>query len=253
VDQVNSAISSNLALVAGGLGFVGLVVALLLVALLVQTRRLARLTARVDGLTRGVEGQSLESVLDAHLETVFRVARDLDALSARAAALETAARRHFAKVGLVRFNPFEDTGGNQSFALALLDGHLDGFIVSSLHSRNGTRLYAKSITGGAAETALSAEETQALAIARAQTAARPVVATPRGSGGRSGADTARANSSGVRGSSSGTPAPARQVSAPVDSLEPADVPVDADSLDRRLAGQDGAAPVRPSWKDTPRP
>ena len=253
MDQVNSAISSNLAIVAGGLGFVGLVVALLLVALLVQTRRLARLTARVDGLTRGVDGQSLESVLDSHLETVFRVARDLDALNARASALETAARRHFANVGLVRFNPFEDTGGNQSFALALLDGYLDGFIVSSLHSRNGTRLYAKSIRGGAAETALSAEETQALDIARAQTAAHPVVAAPRIAGGRTGADTARADSSGVRGSSSGAAASVGQVSTPVESLDPADVPVDADFLDRRLAGQDGAAPVRPSWKDTPRP
>ena len=70
---------------------------------------------------------------------------------ARGKALEAQGRKAVQRVGLVRFNPFEDTGSNQSFALALLDGHGDGFIVSSLHSRNGTRIYAKSIARGAAE------------------------------------------------------------------------------------------------------
>ena len=195
MDQLNSAISSNLAIAASVLVVVAIVVVVVLVALAVQTRRLARLTARVDGLTRGVDGRSLESVLDAHLETVFRVSRDLDGLASRVTAVEDAARRHFARVGLVRFNPFEDTGGNQSFALALLDGNLDGFIVSSLHSRTGTRIYAKSITGGTAETALSAEETQALDVARSQTATRP---NSPGSGvaRRSDGESARAQADG---------------------------------------------------------
>lgn len=252
MDQVNSAISSNLTIVAGVLVVLGLLVVLLLVALLVQTRRLARLTARVDGLTRGVDGHSLESVLDTHLQTVFRVARDLDALSARATNLETAALRHFDRVGLVRFNPFEDTGGNQSFALALLDGNLDGFAVSSLHSRTGTRIYAKSIRGGAAETALSAEETQALDLARAQTATRLAPPASRMSGPRSGGPTARITS--VRGSSSHESASAGQASSttPLESPEPTDMPVDADFLDRRLQGQADGSPVRSSWKDTPR-
>jgi hypothetical protein len=65
-------------------------------------------------------------------------------------------------VGLVRFNPFEDTGGNQSFALALLDGRGDGFVVSSLHARAGTRVYAKAVTDGRSDGALSEEESDAL-------------------------------------------------------------------------------------------
>ncbi len=69
----------------------------------------------------------------------------------------------FARVGLVRFNPFEgDTGGNQSFALALLDGRGDGFVLSSLHARAVTRMYAKAITNGSSEAALSTEESEAL-------------------------------------------------------------------------------------------
>jgi hypothetical protein len=74
------------------------------------------------------------------------------------------------RVGLVRFNPFEDTGGNQSFALAVLDGNGDGFVVSSLHARAGTRLYAKSVSRGASDSALSAEEAEALRQAMAKPA-----------------------------------------------------------------------------------
>jgi hypothetical protein len=238
VDQINSAISSNLAIAAGILAMLVLVVVVLALALLVQTRRLARLTGRVDGMTRGVDGRSLESVLDTHLETVFRVARDLDALASRATAIEVAARRHFDRVGLVRFNPFEDTGGNQSFALAMLDGNLDGFVVSSLHSRTGTRIYAKSVKGGAAEAALSAEETQALNVARSQTVPGPASGASRGSGG----DQARRQSSSLRASSS----------RPEGSAGATGVPVDVESLDGLLESQDGSRPARPSWKDTPR-
>ena len=45
----------------------------------------------------------------------------------------------------MRYNPFEETGGNQSFALALLDAEGDGWVLSSLHARSGTRVYAKAI------------------------------------------------------------------------------------------------------------
>lgn len=67
------------------------------------------------------------------------------------------------KVGFRRFNPFSDTGGNQSFSLALLDAHDDGFMISSLHSRENTRLYAKVITDGkASDQNLSKEEQEVL-------------------------------------------------------------------------------------------
>ena len=84
--------------------------------------------------------------------------------------LERDLKLSFSRIGLVRFNPFEDTGGNQSFALALLDDHGDGFIASSLHTRNLTRVYAKGVAGGRSEAALSAEEAEALRMAMAPVA-----------------------------------------------------------------------------------
>jgi hypothetical protein len=148
------------------LGF-GVVVVVLVVVSLVQARHVRRLRRRLDGLTRGVDGRNLDAVLDAHLDKVFAVGRELDGLAARTVAIEATGRRAIQRVGLVRFNPFEDTGGNQSFAIALTDAGGNGFIVSSLHSRMGTRLYAKAVAAGRSDGALSAEETEALRIALA--------------------------------------------------------------------------------------
>ena len=93
--------------------------------------------------------------------------REVERLGTRTNRLETAAPRAFQRVGLVRFNPFEDTGGNQSFALALLDADGNGWVLSSLHARTGTRVYAKSIRGGRSDGALSEEETAAIKQATA--------------------------------------------------------------------------------------
>jgi hypothetical protein len=134
-------------------------------------RQVRRLRRRLDGLTRGAEGKGLDAVLDAHVDKVYAVARELDELSARAAILEAAGRRAIQRVGLVRYNPFEDTGGNQSFALALTDAAGNGLVLSSLHSRTGTRIYAKAIAGGRSDGALSAEEAEALRVALASPAA----------------------------------------------------------------------------------
>ena len=137
--QVNDVLSSNLALVVVAL--VGVCVAVIIL-LSVLVSRISVLRRRVDNLTRGVEGTDLEAVMTKHLESVFKVARDLDSASGRIEDLEDSAVAHFSHLGLIRFNPFNDMGSNQSFALALLDGRGNGLVVSSLHSRSGTRLYA---------------------------------------------------------------------------------------------------------------
>jgi len=140
---------------------------LILVATLVmQSRRLGRIDRRLGHLTQGQDGRNLDTILEAHLDKVLEVSRALDELTARAAVLEANGRQALQQVGLVRFNPFADTGGNQSFALALLDARDDGFIISSLHTRSSTRIYARSLVGGRAEGGLSDEETQAVAMAR---------------------------------------------------------------------------------------
>jgi len=66
---------------------------------------------------------------------------------------------------MVRFNPFLETGGDQSFAIALLDGNLDGIIITGLHTRETTRLYIKTVEKGKSRLELSKEEKEALSNA----------------------------------------------------------------------------------------
>lgn len=69
------------------------------------------------------------------------------------------------KVGIVRYNPFNDVGGDQSFSIALFDAYNNGFVITSLYSREGNRVYAKPIKNGKSEFQLSEEEREAIARA----------------------------------------------------------------------------------------
>lgn len=66
------------------------------------------------------------------------------------------------KVGIVRFNPFSDIGGDQSFSITLLDGNNNGFVITSFYTREGNRVYAKPIQNGKSQYFLSKEEKQAI-------------------------------------------------------------------------------------------
>ncbi len=114
-----------------------LVVVVLALMLIAMWRRTSRLTDRLHGLTRGSDERSLEAILEAHLERVFAVSRSVDTLASRTSTLETDTRLAVQRVGMVRFNPFEDTGGNQSFALALLDADGTGVILELAPRTNG--------------------------------------------------------------------------------------------------------------------
>ena len=154
------------ALVSANIGpIVGLLVialAILVGALAMVSRRARRVESQLASLTRGDDGENLADILEAHLDKVYAVARRQDELDGRALALEARARHTLQGVSLVRFNNFDDTGGNQSFALALADPEANGVVISSLHARNQTRVYAKAVARGVAEGALSAEESDAL-------------------------------------------------------------------------------------------
>jgi hypothetical protein len=66
------------------------------------------------------------------------------------------------KIGVVRYNPFSEVGGNQSFSIALLDGKNNGFVITSLYTREGNRVYAKPIQNGKSQYFLSQEEKEAI-------------------------------------------------------------------------------------------
>lgn len=111
--------------------------------------------------------QSLITAIDEVLRLEANNKKTLEKIQAQYDRLVTDVSFHVQKVGLLRFNPFKDTGGDQSFILAIVDGHESGVIISSYHTRSGTRWYAKSIKNGrGVEHELSKEEEKALKEAR---------------------------------------------------------------------------------------
>lgn len=99
-------------------------------------------------LTQGAKKKNILQLLE-KLMADFKVeVKKTDDLAKKTAILEGEISSHVQKVGLVRFNPFAETGGDQSFCLALLDGENSGLVLSSLHSRETTRIYAKPVKAG---------------------------------------------------------------------------------------------------------
>ncbi|MDP9273683.1 MAG: DUF4446 family protein [Chloroflexota bacterium] len=162
MSELNRLILDNLAAVVLALSGVVLI---LLVLFAVQAVRLGRAARAYRTLVAGQEGGSLQGVLDGHIGRVHDVGDRLSQLNQLYERLELRSRGSLQHIGLVRFNPFEDTGSDQSFAIALLDERRDGIVLSSLHGRTNTRLFAKPVENGESRHALSDEESQAIRIA----------------------------------------------------------------------------------------
>jgi hypothetical protein len=132
---------------------------LVLTLLLVRVRSLNR---RLQRLTAGATGVSLERVLVDHLARVEQVDTRQRQVEQRVSALEDRIPLCVQHVGLVRYDAFEDVGGQQSFSLAMLDALQNGIILTSVYSRSDVRVYAKAVRQGQPSHPLSGEEQQAL-------------------------------------------------------------------------------------------
>ena len=96
-------------------------------------------------LSKGLTEKTLKALLEALLKTGESNKKDIDYLKSYCDRIHKDGLFHIQKIGLVRFNPFKDTGGDQSFILSLVDGNNTGVIISGLYARSGTRWYAKKI------------------------------------------------------------------------------------------------------------
>lgn len=113
-------------------------------------------------LTKGAKGTSLTKVLDKILSEQEEASKDISELEREIKRLEEEGTLHIQKVGLIRFNPFKELGGDHSFSLALLDEENTGVILTGLHTRERTRVYVKEVVKGKSKIEHSAEEKKAL-------------------------------------------------------------------------------------------
>lgn len=121
-----------------------------------------RIKKKLKIFFNGKKASDLEGVLFEEIKRLKKAEGDIEQLIRSSKALKKIADQSIQKVSMIRFNPFKETGGDQSFVIALLDSYDNGLIISSLFTRQGTRIYSKPIKAGKSEYALSKEELQAL-------------------------------------------------------------------------------------------
>lgn len=133
---------------------IGLVVWLGIISVL-----LIRLISHYNKLSRGVTHVGLMDALEGIFGSVRNLQGRVSELEHQAKVLTVDGDLHVQKIGIVRFNPFADTGGAQSFSIALLDAQSSGIVMTSLYARAGNRWYVKEVLKGKGkDLALSKEE-----------------------------------------------------------------------------------------------
>lgn len=134
--------------------------------------RLQRLQRRFDAALGRTEAGSLEATLVRHFKRLGEVDHRLTDLAEEYERLAAATSLASQKISIVRFNPFGDTGGDQSFSLAVLDAQDSGYVLTSIQGREGARMYVKPIDFGTSRHTLSSEEQQSLTQAMQRVAKR---------------------------------------------------------------------------------
>lgn len=135
---------------------------LILIGIIIwQSFRISRLNSvRKHFYSSGLK-KNLENVVTEQDAEIKKINSEIADLNQQTELLRVNNQNNFQKNGFIRFSPYGEAG-NLSFALALLDAHDNGFVISSLHGREGTRVYAKNIQNGKSQAKLTEEEIQAL-------------------------------------------------------------------------------------------
>lgn len=147
-----------------GVAYLGLIG--LAVALVAQRRRHRELEVRYRRLLEGTNEKGMGDVLLKHVDRIHENAEQIQQLQLEYERLLSESAGAVRHIGLVRYNPFDDMGGDYSVALALADDQGRGLVMSSLHGRTATRLYVRSLNDWVSSSPLSAEEQEAVRIAQ---------------------------------------------------------------------------------------
>jgi Protein of unknown function (DUF4446) len=155
--------SELIAIAAGAVAVVALASAATLALALRRLRRAQQQVLGEHGARDLVaQGAELQSAFETLRDYVDEIAQSFDS---RLAAVEQRLDGALAHRALVRYDAYNEMSGHQSLSIALLDAKGSGLVLSSIHHRDSARLYAKQVTGGSAELALSPEEEEALRLA----------------------------------------------------------------------------------------
>jgi len=128
--------------------------------------RLGAIKKKSEVFFEGKNGRNLEELIFKNISDVKALDTEIQELYNISNTIHKLSLSSVHRVGIIRFNPFGDIGGDQSFSVALLDGKNSGVVISSLHTKEGTRVYAKPVEKGAGgKYPLTEEEKKVIKIA----------------------------------------------------------------------------------------
>lgn len=133
--------------------------------LLLLTLGLKKLYSQRCRVARAIKEENLMDTLVHCLEELQLIRKELQRFESDQQKMRSVLKGTVQKVGVVRFDAFEDVGGKLSFSVALLNEHGDGIVLSSLNGRQESRSYVKPVEGGESSYTLSKEEREAIAKA----------------------------------------------------------------------------------------
>ena len=146
--------------------FIFSLIALFLFWNIVLSIKLKNLKKNSREMFSGEKVSNLEELLISQSKGIRALDKDIQELYNISNQINALASRGFHKFGMIRFNPFKDVGGDQSFSIAILNGKNNGITLSSLYTREGTRIYAKSILAGESDKhQLTEEEKESIKMA----------------------------------------------------------------------------------------
>mgnify|MGYP002638602733 FL=1 len=151
------------------LSVIGTILAVLLVFLILQffwlRAKVNRLYRKYKYFMMGEDGGSIEMKLSTEVRELRDMVESSQGMLHQQELLATMQLKSFQKIGLVRYDAFDETGDKLSFSLTLLDGKNNGIVLSSLAGHDASRIYAKAVTGGECREALSSEEAESISMA----------------------------------------------------------------------------------------
>ena len=157
--------SFDLGYMAVGILVLAVLILILIIILIIQIVKVNKLKKRLDKFLAGKEGASLEQDIIALFEDNKFLKNSTDKNKKDISILFKRMESTYQKMGLVKYDAFNEMGGKLSFSLALLNEKDDGFIINAMHSREGCYTYIKEIIGGKSIIVLASEEKEALDMA----------------------------------------------------------------------------------------
>lgn len=138
------------------------ILVILIVVLIIGIIQMRKLYRRYDLFMRGKDAETLEEIIIQQLEEIQILKAEDRANKDSIRTVNKNMRASYQKFGMVKYNAFKGMGGNLSFAFAMLDYTNSGFVLNSVHSREGCYLYMKEVDRGQTEILLGSEEKEAL-------------------------------------------------------------------------------------------